>query len=175
MVKYRWCMVKSRPGSKSTLKTSQSVAFTERLDLRPLLPEASINCTKLALYAVVVHLGTSAQFGHYVSYVVGTDGIWWRYDDHKVSAVAWEQVAAHTKDVYMLFYQRIGDKQAGTQPDKAHFNISNGNEKSDFAHDDGTDSDGAESDGSVDFGIGDDVDLVFPMTRLDRWTCHCLC
>lgn len=59
---------------------------------------------KYRLYAVVHHLGSGPNSGHYVSTVKDGDGKWKEMDDSHVSSSA---SPAGAKSAYMLFYQRL--------------------------------------------------------------------
>ena len=65
---------------------------------------------KYSLYAMSLHLGgSSTNYGHYVSYVKGSDNSWYRHDDEDVRAVNMEY-ELNTKEVrenaYLLFYRK---------------------------------------------------------------------
>lgn len=57
----------------------------------------------LKLFAVVVHLGSAIDNGHYVAYVHCPDS-WYRMDDTRVDKCSAEEVLGQS--VYILFYQR---------------------------------------------------------------------
>jgi hypothetical protein len=59
------------------------------------------------LYAVVVHQGTGANFGHYVAYTKHQEE-WWLLDDDRITKVPSESVAK--SKAYLLFYKRRDDE-----------------------------------------------------------------
>ena len=60
---------------------------------------------KYELAAIVIHLGSSSQAGHYICLSKRTDGKWREYDDDGVSIVA-KDSEMH-RQAYMLLYNRI--------------------------------------------------------------------
>ena len=92
-------------GSRAT-KDASGVRFPLRgLDLGPSLENPPPTPVLYDLVALVRHTG-SARSGHYDAFVRGGLGSgWWRYDDHRVSSVGPEEVAA-ALGAYMLFYRR---------------------------------------------------------------------
>jgi hypothetical protein len=61
------------------------------------------------LHAVIVHLGATSEYGHYISYVREGDGSWLRCDDTSVRAVPSSEVfSAYTqRNVYCLLYTTV--------------------------------------------------------------------
>jgi ubiquitin carboxyl-terminal hydrolase 22/27/51 len=73
---------------------------THSLHKPPLTPNPAY---AYALYAVIEHHGTLTS-GHYTCFVrmSGKEPRWFRFNDHVVSQVSWETVAAC--QAYMCFY-----------------------------------------------------------------------
>jgi len=69
------------------------------------------NSLDFALYAVVVHVGSSIQRGHYVVYVKAPQGEWFQVEDHKASPVSLSEVLK--VQAYMLFYIQTVPRNAG--------------------------------------------------------------
>ena len=65
------------------------VRFDEFLDLRPYCTAECLAAAspRYRLYAVLVHEGGSLHSGHYYAYVRAATGIWYLFDDSKVSQV----------------------------------------------------------------------------------------
>lgn len=86
-------------------KLNKRVTFPMELDLTPYM-----SCTDGSdlydLYAVVVHLDmlNASFFGHYICYIKGYQGRWYKIDDCKVMVVDEEEV--HAQGAYMLLYSR---------------------------------------------------------------------
>lgn len=62
------------------------------------------------LYAVCVHFGLNCNSGHYVTYALGPDELWYKFDDDKVTRITgmdYELTKRQIKEnVYLLFYKR---------------------------------------------------------------------
>lgn len=56
------------------------------------------------LYGIICHTG-DVNSGHYYCYCLNTDGIWYRYNDENVTAIA-NLNNLITKDAYVLFYYK---------------------------------------------------------------------
>eukprot|EP01102_Stenamoeba_stenopodia_P007742 TRINITY_DN2180_c0_g5_i1.p1 TRINITY_DN2180_c0_g5~~TRINITY_DN2180_c0_g5_i1.p1 ORF type:complete len:1240 (-),score=274.83 TRINITY_DN2180_c0_g5_i1:11-3730(-) len=70
--------------TKRKLRTS--ISFPETLDVGPYLDDKKSQVYQLA--AVLIHSGPSAYGGHYTAQIRDEKtGVWWRYDDDKVSEV----------------------------------------------------------------------------------------
>lgn len=59
-----------------------------------------IENSKYVLKAVLCHIGTSADFGHYIAISDGTC-----YDDELVTEMTYD--AINPEEIYMLFYRRV--------------------------------------------------------------------
>ena len=84
-------------------KYREHIHFGETLDLAPALSPGSPAAT-YDLHGVLVHHGSSANSGHYYSYVRAANGRWYCMDDDAVSPVSWSLV--QQQRAYMLFYSR---------------------------------------------------------------------
>ena len=62
------------------------------------------------LAAVVCHRGSAAYAGHYVTYVLGSDGSWKEHDDSRTSRVEADHVLPSwgSREAYLAFYQHTG-------------------------------------------------------------------
>ncbi|KAL5063301.1 hypothetical protein RYX36_025038 [Vicia faba] len=89
-------------------KIAGHVYFTTELDLEPYTSTKGRESPNLVydLYAVVVHRGSTANSGHYFSYVRSDEKNWHLMDDAQVFSVTKEHVLA--KEAYMLFYAKQG-------------------------------------------------------------------
>lgn len=78
--------------------SAATVTFTSRPSLQPRA------ATRYRLYGVLVHAGSSMQFGHYYCFVKAANGVWYEMNDASVRQVS-EQTALRQR-AYMLFYAR---------------------------------------------------------------------
>eukprot|EP01012_Entosiphon_sulcatum_P016493 TRINITY_DN21418_c0_g1_i4.p1 TRINITY_DN21418_c0_g1~~TRINITY_DN21418_c0_g1_i4.p1 ORF type:complete len:375 (-),score=23.46 TRINITY_DN21418_c0_g1_i4:10-1134(-) len=90
-------------------KDGRQIRYTEELDITPWTSEFLCKARKsddvrYRLYGIVIHRGSTATMGHYVSYVRISDR--WFYFDDKAVARATVQDALNQAP-YMLFYQRV--------------------------------------------------------------------
>ncbi|RCV22095.1 hypothetical protein SETIT_4G192800v2 [Setaria italica] len=86
-------------------KLNKRVTFPMELDLTPYMSSTD-GSDLYDLYAVVVHLDmlNASFFGHYICYIKGSRGNWYKIDDCKVMTVDEEEV--HAQGAYMLLYSR---------------------------------------------------------------------
>uniref|UniRef100_A0A7S4UCB0 Ubiquitin carboxyl-terminal hydrolase n=1 Tax=Guillardia theta TaxID=55529 RepID=A0A7S4UCB0_GUITH len=91
-------------------KISRSISYPAVLDMRPYLtsPERHFNNSIYDLYGVLVHEGSSLQYGHYLSYVKHAckhkEGSWYQMDDSHTMKVDLD--TALRQNAYILFYAR---------------------------------------------------------------------
>ena len=65
------------------------------------------NCTQYVLTAVVEHLGTTIDHGHYVAYCRGFDHKqWYHFDDDSVQ-VTTNQDVVQNSNPYILVYRQV--------------------------------------------------------------------
>jgi len=85
----------------------------ERLDLKPLMPATTIQKEPLLydLVAVVDHLGSHVDTGHYTASCRRPTG-WWRFDDSRVAPLAADAPVIGRQN-YVLFFER---RCAPTEP-----------------------------------------------------------
>lgn len=91
-------------------KFTQAVDYPELLNIAPFMINKDNTGTKYRLFGVTCHIGSELRFGHYVSYVRGPSGKWYRADDDDVSPVPLGQVQAD-RNAYLLSYIRISDEE----------------------------------------------------------------
>ncbi|KAK3130970.1 hypothetical protein QOZ80_6BG0500380 [Eleusine coracana subsp. coracana] len=86
-------------------KLNKRVTFPMELDLSPYMSRTD-GSDLYDLYAVVVHLDmlNASFFGHYICYIKGYRGTWYKIDDCKVMTVDEDEV--HAQGAYMLLYSR---------------------------------------------------------------------
>ena len=78
-----------------TRKTNRAnVTFTESL---------TVGTTYYSLCAIIAHTGKSSDSGHYVCYR-RQGGRWWQFSDSKVVKISFDDVAANTSKVYLMWY-----------------------------------------------------------------------
>ncbi|XXG75618.1 hypothetical protein AAC387_Pa08g0153 [Persea americana] len=88
-------------------KINNFVKYPLELDLQHFLSRPSGDDdgeSKYDLYAVLVHHGTSSDFGHYFCFIRSSLGSWYILDDSKVTPVAECEVL--NQEAYILFYRR---------------------------------------------------------------------
>uniref|UniRef100_A0A8C5M7S5 USP domain-containing protein n=1 Tax=Leptobrachium leishanense TaxID=445787 RepID=A0A8C5M7S5_9ANUR len=82
----------------------QHVAYPEHLNLRPYMSQNTGEPVMYSLYAVLVHAGSSCNFGHYYCYIKASDGQWFEMNDSTVRPATVSQVLQ--QQAYLLFYTR---------------------------------------------------------------------
>lgn len=105
-------------------KLSHFVTYPETLNLKSFMPEEepfsqngnSIRNLNYKLYGVLVHLGYTSHSGHYYSYVLGPNNVWYKADDQRISPV--ETRDALAQHAYILFYTKIKDSASISQVEK---------------------------------------------------------
>ncbi|KAK7243830.1 hypothetical protein RIF29_38642 [Crotalaria pallida] len=92
----------------SVEKIDKHVDFPLELDLQPYsISDQNGNvAAKYDLYAVVVHIGLSANSGHYFCYVRSAPDIWHKLDDSDVTMVSEDSVLSQKASI--LFYAQEG-------------------------------------------------------------------
>lgn len=97
-------------------KLSHFVTYPETLNLKSFMtdeqPSLGLNgsCAQnlnYKLYGVLVHLGYTSHSGHYFSYVLGPNNVWYKADDQRISPV--ETRDALAQHAYILFYAKLKD------------------------------------------------------------------
>lgn len=63
--------------------------------------------------AIVHHEGPNRHSGHFKAYIKSENKMWYCADDDTVKIVTWETVMK--SQPYILFYQKVGDKEAAEQ------------------------------------------------------------
>ncbi len=93
-------------------KLSQHIAFDMQLDMSPFLSRTPLGGEAggiYDLYGVLVHSGSSAQSGHYYSFVKHKHNQWMKLDDERCEPVSASQVL--DQNAYILFYSRRVTRQ----------------------------------------------------------------
>lgn len=94
-------------------KDIRSIEFPEQLNLSPFMfgkpPGLRV---RYILSAVLVHQGSSRQFGHYTAYVRSAEGQWLLKDDSSSRVVPLSTVLR--QQAYILFYSRIVGRSTTT-------------------------------------------------------------
>ncbi|PXF48005.1 Ubiquitin carboxyl-terminal hydrolase 42 [Gracilariopsis chorda] len=111
-----------------TRKDARFIAFPNVLDLAPYMYGRPSEATALyKLSAILIHQGTSRQFGHYFAYVRNANGNWSLKDDSTSRTVDLSTVMR--QKAYLLFYTRIDDTtwQKGNKPSRSSISISRKN------------------------------------------------
>lgn len=80
--------------------------ISEILDLAPYMVHPKNDCCSVlyTLTGVIVHKGRSTRAGHYVAFVKGKNGIWFRKDDEMSVQVPLSTVLK--QNAYILFYEK---------------------------------------------------------------------
>ncbi|KAL1672746.1 hypothetical protein EV122DRAFT_294671 [Schizophyllum commune] len=102
-------------------KVSDRCDYPDILDIEPYMstsdthPSASTEhnnrpSTLYRLYAVVCHIGRTAQQGHYIAWVKTGEGKWAKMNDHSVTEA--DKPFACEEDGYMFFYERVDGADA---------------------------------------------------------------
>ena len=91
-------------------KVNSEVMFPlECLDMMPFVPTAQVASAEHALYdlaSVCVHLGSTGDLGHYITYGLSASGSWYKFNDAVVTRAASATVAGACGGAYVLFYTR---------------------------------------------------------------------
>uniref|UniRef100_A0A667Y7P6 USP domain-containing protein n=1 Tax=Myripristis murdjan TaxID=586833 RepID=A0A667Y7P6_9TELE len=83
-------------------KLTKDVKYPEYLDLRPFMSQSQGEPEIYALYAVLVHSGSSCDSGHYFCYIKASSGQWYKMDDSSVAVSDIRSVLS--QQAYLLFY-----------------------------------------------------------------------
>jgi ubiquitin C-terminal hydrolase len=93
--------------TRKITKSSSCLELSMQLDLNDIpLVDNSLSSTSYELQAVVSHLGSSMEYGHYTCDVRSENGIWCTYDDSLVFDLGGDAKlqSARKTDAYILFY-----------------------------------------------------------------------
>lgn len=101
--------------STKATKVNNMIDYKPTLDISKYMTEPGSG-TKYRLFAVTCHHGSSLHYGHYTSYVKGSDGTWFECDDESVRSVRPSEVL-QDRSAYLLSYIRVDD--AAGQPSSA--------------------------------------------------------
>ncbi|KAK5639385.1 hypothetical protein RI129_011877 [Pyrocoelia pectoralis] len=94
-------------------KVSAKINYPELLDMTPFMTkqkkDSILNLqlpydNKYLLFAVINHLGSSINAGHYISYIRYKDNFWYKCDDLVISEAGIEEVLE--SEGYLLFYHK---------------------------------------------------------------------
>ncbi|CAF0902184.1 unnamed protein product [Adineta steineri] len=99
-------------------KIKNFISYPELLDIHPYIHKDMLQLDNenykftdfiYQLYAVLVHLGETANNGHIFSYVQAPDTRWYKANDESVTPVNLDSVLAENNS-YMLFYTRVTEE-----------------------------------------------------------------
>ncbi|XP_051118981.1 ubiquitin carboxyl-terminal hydrolase 18-like isoform X2 [Andrographis paniculata] len=109
-------------------KLNKRVTFPEKLNLTSYMSELEFG-NDYVLYAVIVHLDmlNASFFGHYICYVKGFCGNWFRIDDCEVTRVHLNEVVS--QGAYMLLYKRVHARPSCLLPAETFNKLENGDSK----------------------------------------------
>nr|DBA19425.1 TPA: hypothetical protein GDO54_015263 [Pyxicephalus adspersus] len=96
-------------GSKLTKK----IKYPKRLNITQCTSDRK-KSTKYDLYAVLVHIGSSCQSGHYYAYVKDNSDRWYLMNDSQVTSCKVTTVL--NQEAYLLFYTRAPTQGGRVQP-----------------------------------------------------------
>ncbi|KAL9253370.1 Ubiquitin carboxyl-terminal hydrolase 25-like protein [Drosera capensis] len=110
-------------------KTDKDIAFQEFMVLSSFMSKASQDpCPEYSLCGTIVHVGKSANSGHYYAYIKDTVGKWYCCNDSDVTISTLQKVLS--EKVYILFFTRSNRKpvpsHTPTVPKEAKPHASNG-------------------------------------------------
>ncbi|XP_076323104.1 uncharacterized protein LOC143232015 isoform X2 [Tachypleus tridentatus] len=90
-------------------KITKHVTYPEKLNLRPYMSDTKGIPMVYGLNAVLVHMGSSCNSGHYFCYVRNSNGLWYIMDDARVQQVSLNQVL--NQQAYVLFYVKTSFRE----------------------------------------------------------------
>ncbi|GAB2225791.1 hypothetical protein Droror1_Dr00021557 [Drosera rotundifolia] len=110
-------------------KIDKDIAFQETMVLSSFMSKASQDpCPEYSLCGTIVHVGKSANSGHYFAYIKDTLGKWYCCNDSDVTLSTLQKVLS--EKVYILFFTRSNRKpvpsHTPTVPKEAKARASNG-------------------------------------------------
>lgn len=78
-------------------KVSTSISFPEMLDMTPFMSPSETSFpipsdNRYSLFAVINHLGTAIDGGHYTAYVRQQKNYWYKCDDHVITRATLKEV-----------------------------------------------------------------------------------
>ncbi|CAH1154568.1 unnamed protein product [Phaedon cochleariae] len=90
-------------------KISTAISFPEMLDMTPFMSRSKKESpfpldNRYSLFAVVNHVGTSIDSGHYTAYVRQQCDYWYKCDDHVITRANLKEVLE--SEGYLLFYHK---------------------------------------------------------------------
>jgi hypothetical protein len=91
-------------GTGNKINDAISIPLSFKMPKEWLLPGkagASYSC-----HAFIEHTGNILNGGHYISYICGKDGIWWRCDDDKITQVSNSEAAAALGRSYICYFKK---------------------------------------------------------------------
>lgn len=96
-------------------KDARYIQYPDQLDLAPYMIGRPKGMTaKYSLTGVLIHQGSSRQFGHYYAYVKGTNKSWCLKDDSTSRTMSASN--ALKQKAYLLFYTRIDQDKPSYKP-----------------------------------------------------------
>ncbi|XP_053208697.1 ubiquitin carboxyl-terminal hydrolase 36-like isoform X2 [Panonychus citri] len=105
-------------------KITKKIAYPDTFNIRPFMSDSKGPPILYKLNAVLVHLGSTSNSGHYYCYVKASNGLWYLMDDDRVIKVNINQVL--DQQAYILFYVRWLNINNGSS-DFKKMNLNNNN------------------------------------------------
>ncbi|CAF1187723.1 unnamed protein product [Didymodactylos carnosus] len=100
-------------------KISTPVAIPDRINIKEIIDEhvypGYLARLDYAVYAVIVHKGSSCHQRHYYLYVKNSDGKWVLINDDKIYNVSLNKVQSEITDAYILCYEKLERTAAKVQ------------------------------------------------------------
>ncbi|XP_015785624.1 probable ubiquitin carboxyl-terminal hydrolase 16 [Tetranychus urticae] len=107
-------------------KITKKIAYPETFNIRPFMSDSKGSPILYKLNAVLVHLGSTSNSGHYYCYIKSSNGLWYLMDDDRVIKVNINQVL--DQQAYILFYVRwLGLNNCSADFKKMGLNNNNNN------------------------------------------------
>ncbi|CAF1338920.1 unnamed protein product, partial [Didymodactylos carnosus] len=105
------------PFNNKRQKLTFPITFAETLNLNPFFNNNNHSSSRLplryfSLYAVIIHIGSGIDNGHYIIYVKSHQQVWMKINDCHITSVTLQQVLNKEQDAYLLAYAQATNNES---------------------------------------------------------------